>query len=104
MARRFLIGPWVLDADSNTISTNGQVSRLEPRVADVCAYLAERPGEVIRKEELLQAVWPDTFVTDDVLTKAISELRKILKDDPRHPPVHRNHCKTRLPPDCRGFE
>ena len=85
MARRFLIGPWVLNADSNTISTNGQVSRLEPRVADVCAYLAERPGEVIRKEELLQAVWPDTFVTDDVLTKAISELRKILKDDPRHP-------------------
>ena len=56
---------------------DGQVFRLEPKVAEVCAHLAERPGEVVRKEELLRAVWPDTFVTDDVLTKAISELRKI---------------------------
>jgi tetratricopeptide (TPR) repeat protein len=40
---------------------------------------------VVRKEDLIRAVWPDTFVTDDVLSHAISELRKTLEDDARQP-------------------
>ncbi len=84
MPCRFAIGPWVLDTESNTIYRDGRVIRLEPKVADVCACLAGRAGEVVRKEELIRAVWPDTFVTDDVLTKAISELRKALEDDAKN--------------------
>jgi eukaryotic-like serine/threonine-protein kinase len=85
MPRRFAIGPWVLDAELNTVCRDGRVIRLEPKVVEVCACLAERAGEVVRKEELIRAVWPDIFVTDDVLTKAISELRKALEDDAKHP-------------------
>ena len=85
MPCRFAIGPWVLDTESNTVYRDGRVIRLEPKVAEVCAFLASRPGEVVRKEELIRAVWPDTFVTDDVLTKAISELRKALEDDAKRP-------------------
>ena len=81
MPCRFAIGPWVLDTESNTVSRDGRVIRLEPKVVEVCACLAGRAGEVVRKEELIRAVWPGTFVTDDVLTKAISELRKALEDD-----------------------
>jgi DNA-binding winged helix-turn-helix (wHTH) protein len=76
MPRRFAIGPWVLDTELNTVYRDGRVIRLEPKVVEVGACLAERAGEVVRKEELIRAVWPDTFVTDDVLTHAISELRK----------------------------
>ena len=85
MPRRFAIGPWVLDADRNIICRDGQVIRLEPKVAEVCACLADRAGEVVRKEELTRAVWPDTFVSEDVLTKAISELRRALDDDAKRP-------------------
>jgi DNA-binding winged helix-turn-helix (wHTH) protein/tetratricopeptide (TPR) repeat protein len=85
MARRFAIGPWILDAESNTVSRDGRVIRLEPKVAEVAACLADRAGEVVRKEDLIRAVWPDTFVTEDVLTKAISELRRALDDDVKRP-------------------
>ena len=37
------------------------------------------------KEKLIQSVWPDTFVTDDVLTRSISELRKVFEDDAKEP-------------------
>src|ERR1051326_6627613 len=70
MPCRFEIGPWVLDTESNTVYRNGRVIRLEPKVVEVCARLAERAGEVVRKEELIGAVWPDTFVTDDVLSRS----------------------------------
>lgn len=85
MPRRFAIGPWVLDAELNTVCRDGRVIRLEPKVAEVGACLADRAGEVVRKEELIRAVWPDTFVTEDVLTKAISELRRALDDDAKRP-------------------
>ena len=85
MPCRFAIGPWVLDTESNTVYRDGRVIRLEPKVVEVCACLAGRAGEVVRKEELIRAVWPDTFVTDDVLAHAISELRKALEDDTRQP-------------------
>jgi DNA-binding winged helix-turn-helix (wHTH) protein/tetratricopeptide (TPR) repeat protein len=85
MPCRFAIGPWVLDTESNTVCRDGRIIRLEPKVVEVCACLAGRAGDVIRKEELIRAVWRDTFVTDDVLAHAISELRKALEDDARQP-------------------
>ena len=47
----------------------------------VLVLLAEHAGQVIAKERLIHTVWPDTFVTDDVLTRAISELRRVFGDD-----------------------
>ena len=47
--------------------------------------LAETPLEVVKKEDLIHAVWNDAFVTDDVLTRSISELRKAFEDDARQP-------------------
>src|SRR5690242_12952420 len=51
----------------------------------VLLCLAEQPGQVIPKERLIQRVWPDTFVSDDVLTRSISELRRAFGDDAREP-------------------
>jgi len=50
----------------------------------VLVCLAES-GVLVSKETLISRVWADTFVTDDVLTRSISELRKALADDARHP-------------------
>src|SRR5215470_19325258 len=51
----------------------------------VLLHLAEHHGEVVNKEELIRSVWADTFVSDDVLTRSISVLRKALDDDSRQP-------------------
>ncbi|MGH9509644.1 MAG: winged helix-turn-helix domain-containing protein [Terriglobales bacterium] len=60
---------------------NGRTTHLEPKMMEVLVYLAEHQGGVVPKEELMRAVWKDTFVTDDVLTRCISELRRALEDD-----------------------
>ena len=56
-------------------------------MVEVLVYLAEHPGEVISKEQLIQEVWGGAFVTDAVLTRCVSELRKTMGDDPRAPQV-----------------
>ena len=49
--------------------------------------LAEHAGQMVPKDRLLHAAWPDTAVGDDVLTRAISELRRLFEDDPKQPRV-----------------
>ena len=52
----------------------------------VLVCLASQPGgELVSKDELLRTVWPATFVSDDVLTRSISELRRVFEDDARQP-------------------
>jgi DNA-binding winged helix-turn-helix (wHTH) protein/Tol biopolymer transport system component len=87
MSDEFRLGPWLVQPSQNTISNNGNTTRLEPKMVEVLVCLAERPGETLSKEQLIRKVWGDTFVTDDVLTRCISELRKALADDPRAPRV-----------------
>ncbi|MCW5892061.1 MAG: AAA family ATPase [bacterium] len=48
-------------------------------------YLIERPGQLVSKDALLDAVWPDAHVVDAVLSVTISHLREALGDDPRQP-------------------
>ncbi len=49
----------------------------------VLVYLASRPGVAVPKEELLEAVWPNRIVGEDVLWRCVSELRRNLGDDAR---------------------
>lgn len=61
------------DASGNNI-------KLRPQSARVLAILAARPKEVISKNDLIAAVWPDVSVTDDSLTQCIADIRKALDD------------------------
>jgi TolB-like protein/DNA-binding winged helix-turn-helix (wHTH) protein/Tfp pilus assembly protein PilF len=81
----FRLGAWLVHPSLNTISLDGSSVRLEPKVMEVLVCLASRPSEPISKEQLLKTVWRDTFVSDDVLTRAVSELRRAFQDDPRNP-------------------
>jgi Tol biopolymer transport system component/DNA-binding winged helix-turn-helix (wHTH) protein len=60
---------------------SGQPVSLEPKSFEVLRYLLEHRDRLVTKEELLDAVWKDTFVTPNVLTRAIAQLRKALGDD-----------------------
>lgn len=77
----FRVGPWLVQPSLNTISQNGTSNRVEPKIMEVLVCLAEHTGEVVPKEKLLQAGWPDTFVSDDVLKRSVSELRHVFGDD-----------------------
>ena len=83
MQSDFQVGPWLVQPSLNTISQNGTSTRVEPKVMEVLVCLSHRAGQPVGKEELLQTVWRDTFVTDDVLKRSISELRRVFEDDAR---------------------
>jgi TolB-like protein/DNA-binding winged helix-turn-helix (wHTH) protein/Tfp pilus assembly protein PilF len=83
----FRLGPWLVEPSLNAISRNGSSVHLEPKVMEVLVCLAGHPGEAVPKEQLLKTVWPDTFVSDDVLIRSISELRRIFEDDAREPRI-----------------
>jgi len=80
----FQIGAWRVAPKLNTLSLNGKTVRVEPKVMQVLVCLAGS-ADVTSKEKLMRTVWADTFVTDDVLTRSISELRKVFEDDPKKP-------------------
>jgi len=83
----FRLGSWLVQPSLNTISCNGTSLQLEPKVMSVLVCLVEHPGEAVSKETILQTVWPDTFVGEGVLTRAISELRRVFEDDVKEPRV-----------------
>jgi TolB-like protein/DNA-binding winged helix-turn-helix (wHTH) protein/Tfp pilus assembly protein PilF len=81
----FRVGPWRVEPGLNTVARNGTTLRLESKIMGVLVCLAEHAGETVSKEKLLQTVWSGTFVSDDVLFRSISELRRIFEDDAREP-------------------
>ena len=96
----FKIGDWLVSPAVNCISRNGDATRVEPKAMQVLVYLSEHPG-VVNKDQLIDAVWSDVFVTDDVLPGCISILRKAFKDNPREPRVietiHKSGYRLLLP-------
>jgi adenylate cyclase len=87
MSREFHLGDWWIEPNLNRISASGKIIQIEPKVMEVLAFLADRPGEVLSKEEIMKNVWPDIHVSDEVLRYSISELRKAFADDAQNPRV-----------------
>jgi DNA-binding winged helix-turn-helix (wHTH) protein/Tfp pilus assembly protein PilF len=81
----FVAGEWTVAPSRNLLLRGGEQVRVEPRVMDVLVHLAERAGEVVSREELVERVWEGRYVTDDVLTVTIYALRKALGDQARRP-------------------
>ena len=82
---RLRIGSWCVNPASGEISRDGQTARLEARTMRLLLCLAERHGEVVSIDDLLSQVWPDVTVTQDSVYQAVTSLRRLLGDDPRHP-------------------
>ena len=85
MQDTFKVGDLLVSPRLNTISRNGTTNRVEPKAMQVLTCLAAQPGKVVSKEDLIETVWAETHVTDDVLTGCISALRRAFEDNPRTP-------------------
>lgn len=81
----FYIGDALVDPASRQVTRGHHRQRLSPKATRVLETLAAAPGQVLRREALLDAVWPEVTVGEEVLTHAIAELRKALGDDFREP-------------------
>jgi len=76
----YQFGDYTLDVLRGTVSKGSEEIKLRPKVYETLKYLVENPGRLIGKQELIQAVWPDSFVTDDSLVQVTLELRRALQD------------------------
>jgi DNA-binding winged helix-turn-helix (wHTH) protein/pimeloyl-ACP methyl ester carboxylesterase len=70
-----------LDVKRCALTRGERDVQLRPKAFDVLRYLAEHSGRVVSKEELLKAVWPNVFVTEDSLVQCIKDIRTALSDD-----------------------
>ena len=83
--KEFSVGEWEVHPSLNRLTRAGEDVRVEPKVMQVLELLAETPGDVVTRKQLVARVWPDVFVSDDVLHRAIRELRRAFGDDTAKP-------------------
>ncbi len=97
----FRCGDWSVDPDLNRISRDGEDINLEPRVMDLLVVLARYAPRLVRKQELIDAVWDSGYVAENTLTHAVSQLRGALGDDPKSPEyvetIHRRGYRLAKP-------
>jgi Tol biopolymer transport system component/DNA-binding winged helix-turn-helix (wHTH) protein len=75
-------GPFRLDPVNRVLLRDGRPVALTPKMFEILLLLLERRGQVVEKEEIMRAIWPDVFVEEGNLTVNISGLRKALGQVP----------------------
>lgn len=76
---------FALDAANQCLWHDGERITLPPKPFAVLHYLVDNPGRLITHDELLDKLWPQTYVQPQVLRTYVLELRKVLGDDAREP-------------------
>ena len=82
---KLCFGPYVLDEANECLWREGKAIALRPKAYGVLHFLISHPGVLVTKQQLLDAVWPETFVGDSVLKDSIRQLRDALGDEAKAP-------------------
>jgi DNA-binding winged helix-turn-helix (wHTH) protein len=83
--RQWCFGPFRLDLTTESLWRDEVLLPLPPKPFAVLAYLVVHAGQVVSKETLLEAVWPDTVVTEGVLKTCLGQIRQVLGETARAP-------------------
>jgi DNA-binding winged helix-turn-helix (wHTH) protein len=81
----FRLAEWLVQPRLNRLSRGDRVVQIEPKMMDVLVFLADNAGTVVSKQQITDAVWPDLFITEAVITRSVAGLRRALGDDARQP-------------------
>jgi DNA-binding winged helix-turn-helix (wHTH) protein/Flp pilus assembly protein TadD len=81
----YRFGPFVVDRIRYRVLRDDRSLEITPKLLDLLLHLLDHAGELVTKEQLLDALWPDANVTDNALAQAVSELRDALGDEPGTP-------------------
>ncbi len=76
----YRFGPYWIDSGERLLRRSGELIPLPPKAVDTLMVLLAGAGRMVDKGDLMQAVWPDTFVEEGALTRNISLIRKALGD------------------------
>lgn len=79
------VGDWRVDPQLGQMTRGAETVRLEARTLRLLVYLANRAGETVGIEELLDQVWSGVVVTHDSVYQAVTTLRRLLGDDAKQP-------------------
>jgi DNA-binding winged helix-turn-helix (wHTH) protein len=79
------LGDCVLDRDARVLTRAGREQRLSPKAYALLEILLDAAPRALSKPELMELLWPDTFVVEANLSNLVSELRAALRDDPARP-------------------
>jgi TolB-like protein/DNA-binding winged helix-turn-helix (wHTH) protein/Flp pilus assembly protein TadD len=77
--------PFQLDPENHCLWRGEERLQITPKAFDVLRYMVEKAGSLVTQEELLEALWPNTFVNPEVLRKYILEIRRVLGDRAENP-------------------
>src|SRR3954471_23237034 len=77
----FQFGDYTLDIAQGCLRTADREVDLRPKSFEVLRRLVENAGRLVTKDELIKAVWPNVIVTDESVTRCVSEVRLALLDD-----------------------
>src|SRR5215831_16991152 len=80
-----VFGPFRLDTVNHCLWRANERAPLTPKAFDVLRYLVEHPGRLVTQEELLEALWPETYVNPELIKKYILGIRKVLGDQHANP-------------------
>ena len=78
---RYEFADCVLDVDRHVLLRGGRAVPVEPQVFDLLELLAERPGKLVTREEIIERVWNGRFVSDSTISARIAATRKAVGDD-----------------------
>lgn len=78
--RVYTFGDFVLDLTAGCLLHHGDEVKLRPKAFETLRYLVQNPNRLISKDELVQAVWTDSFVSDNSLVKCLKDVREALND------------------------
>src|SRR5215471_6100696 len=78
-------GPFRLDTANHCLWRGEERASITPKAFDVLRYLVEHSDRLVTQEELLEALWPETYVNPEGIRKYILEIRRILGDRPGEP-------------------
>ena len=85
MPKVYQFGPYTLEVAEHRLRHGDREVSLPPKAFETLVYLVERHGHLVKKNELLDALWVDVAVTEGVLTLRIKEIRQALGDDAQNP-------------------
>ena len=88
-----LFNDFRLDTRNHSLWRADERVPLAPKTFDVLRFLVENAGHLISHDDLLDAIWPDTYVNPEILRKYILEVRKALGDMPKAPTFIETHAK-----------
>ena len=83
--KRIAFDGYSLDLVNECLWKGSEEIKVRPKAFALLNYLLNHPGQLVTKDELLNAVWPETFVGDAVLKVTVRQLREALDDDPKTP-------------------